>query len=133
MKQYRYTSEHFVLPGETGDADAVMDTNDLRELKRLAGLSDLSENSEPGLVGGNIDNVPQAQATGIVSPVGSNISYTATDRNALLKQYSARAGDDLWFIINFTKPGLNGSVEDHIQRYLKAHPEKRQKRLPGEF
>ena len=60
MKQYRITSEHFVSKGETGDDDAVMDANDLRELKKLAGLTDLSENSEPGLVGGNIDNVPQA-------------------------------------------------------------------------
>jgi hypothetical protein len=133
MKQYRITSEHFVSKGETGDDDAVMDANDLRELKKLAGLTDLSENSEPGLVGGNIDNVPQAQATGIISPVGSNISYTATDRNALMKQYYARPGDDLWFIINFTKPGLTGSLEDHIERYLKAHPEKRQKLMPGEF
>jgi hypothetical protein len=132
MKQYRYTSEHFVLPGETGDTDAVMDAKDLRELKRLAGLSDLSENSEPGLVGGKIDNVPQAQAGGIASPVGSNISHTATDRNELMQKYHARPGDELWFIINFTKPNLNGSVEDHIKRYLKAHPEKRQKLMPGE-
>lgn len=128
MKQYRYTSEHFVHQGETGDADAVMDHNDLRDLKRLAGLI---ENSEAGLVGGNIDNVPQAQETGIVSPVGSNVSYTSTERNALLQKYDARPGDDLWFLIMFTKFGLNGSVEDHIAQYFKTHPDARLKLPPG--
>jgi len=38
MKQYRITSEHFVAPGETGDADAFIDPQQLQELKKLAGL-----------------------------------------------------------------------------------------------
>ena len=38
MKQYRYTSENFVHQGETGDADAVMDAQDLYQIKKLAGL-----------------------------------------------------------------------------------------------
>ena len=38
MKQYRYTSEHFVPQGETGDADAIMDAQDLYQIKKLTRL-----------------------------------------------------------------------------------------------
>lgn len=144
MKQYRITSEHFVPQGETGDADAYIDPTELNELKRLAGLPfGISESNgspgEPGPVGGILDQVPQAGENGIVSPVGtvkrapagSNISYTAQERNQLEQEYGARPGDDLWFIINFTKPYLNGSLRDKVEEYLRAHPEKRQKNLPG--
>ena len=95
MKQYRITSQHFVHQGETGEPDAVMDPQDLNELKRLAGLPfGINESNgstgEPGPVGGILDQVPQAGENGIVSPVGtiqqapygSNISYTAQERNA---------------------------------------------------
>lgn len=138
MKQYRITSGHFVPEGETGDADAYIDPTELNKLKRLAGLPfGISEStgdmSQPGPVGGMLDQVPQAGENGIVSPVGtiqqapygSNISYTAQERNALEKEYGARPGDDLWFIINFTKPYLNGSLRDKCEEYLKAHPEYR--------
>ena len=144
MKQYRITSEHFVSPGETGDPDAFMDPAELNELKRLAGLpfgiaESTGDMSQPGPVGGLLDQVPQAGENGIVSPVGtiqqapygSNISYTAQERNALEAEYGARPGDDLWFLINFTKPFLNGSLRDKCEEYLKQHPEKRPKLLPG--
>lgn len=144
MKQYRITSEHFVAPGETGDADAFIDPQQLQELKKLAGLPfNIAESNgstgEPGPVGGMLDQVPQAGENGIVSPVGtvkrapvgSNISYTAEERNALEIEYNAKPGDDLWFIINFTKPFLNGSLRDKVEEYLSTHPEKRQKNLPG--
>ena len=130
MKQYRITSEHFVHQGETGDADAVMDSADLNELKRLAGITGLLE-AEAGVYTGQ-NTVPQAAETGIQSPVGSNISYTANDRRQLEREYNAKPGTDLWFIINFTKPFLNGSLRDHVERYLAQHPEYRQKKLPGE-
>jgi hypothetical protein len=138
MKQYRITSEHFVSPGETGDPDAVMDPTELNELKRLAGLpfsigESTGDMSQPGPVGGMLDQVPQAGENGIVSPVGttdqanagSNISYTAQERNALEIEYCAKPGDDLWFIINFSRPFLNGSLRDKCEDYLKAHPEYR--------
>ena len=130
MKQYRITSEHFVLQGETGDADAVMDSRDLYELKHLAGVTGLLE-AEAGMYTGQ-NTVPQAGEEGIQSPVGSNISYTANERRDLEREYNARPGTDLWFIINFTKPFLNGSLRDHVERYLEDHPEYRQKNLPGE-
>lgn len=138
MKQYRITSEHFVPEGETGDADAFMDAAQLQELKKLAGLpfsigESTGDMSQPGPVGGMLDQVPQAGENGIVSPVGttdqanagSNISYTAQERNALEAEYCAKPGDDLWFIINFSRPFLNGSLRDKCEDYLKAHPEYR--------
>jgi hypothetical protein len=129
MKQYRITSEHFVHQGETGDTDAVMDPKDLYELKRLAGITGLLE-AEAGVYTGQ-NTVPQTSEEGIQSPVGSNISYTANERRQLESEYNARPGTDLWFIINFTKPFLNGSLRDHVERYLEEHPEYRQKNLPG--
>ena len=123
MKQYRITSEHFVHQGETGDADAVMDAKDLYELKRLAGITGLLE-AEAGVYTGQ-NTVPQAAETGTMSPVGSNISYTANERNALLKEYHVMPGTDLWFIINFTLPKLTGSLRQHVEDYLEKHPEYR--------
>jgi hypothetical protein len=137
MKQYRITSENFVLQGETGDTDAVMSPDDLRELKRLAGLPMVAEGESTssngavggsngaGTVGGNLNNVPSAAEVGIQSPVGSNISFTAQDRNDLIREFHVMPGSDLWFIIMFTKPYLNGSLRDHVERYLDKHPEYR--------
>ena len=130
MKQYRITSEHFVLQGETGDADAVMDSRDLYELKKLAGVTGLLE-AEAGVYSGQ-NTVPQAVEDGIESPVGSNISFTAQERRDLEREYGAKTGTDLWFIINFTKPYLNGSLRAHVENYLKKHPEYRLKPQPGE-
>jgi hypothetical protein len=129
MKQYRITSENFVAPGESGEQDAVLDPNDLRELKRLAGLPI----TEEGMWTGN-KTTPQAAEVGIQSPVGSNISWTAAERNALIKEYQTRPGDQLWMLIMFTKPFFNGSLRDHVERYLAKHPEQRVKPrpLPGE-
>ena len=129
MKQYRITSEHFVLQGETGDADAVMDSKDLAELKKLAGITGLVEGEAGAL--SNIPSTPHAGEDGIVSPVGSNISWTASKRRELEAEYGAHPGDDLWFLINFTKPYLNGSLRAHVEDYLKKHPEYRKRPAPG--
>jgi hypothetical protein len=77
------------------------------------------------------NTVPQAAETGIESPVGSNISFTAQERNALLKEFHVMPGTDLWFIINFTKPFFNGSLRSKVDEYLKQHPEYRPKPDPG--
>jgi len=135
MKQYRITSANFVPQGETGDADAFIDPHELNELKRLAGMpiaeSGMGVNGA-GAVNGLDIRTPQASETGITSPVGSNISTTAKERNDMMQKYHARPGTDLWFIINFSKPYLNGSLESKIEEYLKAHPEYRPRPLPGE-
>jgi len=130
MKQYRITQADFVLSGESGDADAIMDARDLAEIKKLAGITGLLE-AEAGMYTGQ-NTVPQASEGGIVSPVGSNISTTAEDRRELEREYGARPGTDLWFIINFTKPYLNGSLRKHIEDYLTKHPEYRIKPHPGD-
>lgn len=130
MKQYRITQSDFVLQGETGDANAVMDASDLAEIKKLAGITGLLEAEAGAYTGQN--TVPQASEEGIQSPVGSNISVTANDRRTLEAEYGAQPGTDLWFIINFTKPYLNGSLRQHVEKYLAQHPEYRKKNLPGQ-
>ncbi len=134
MKQYRITSQDFVLPGESGEDDAVMHPDDLAEIKRLAGIAIVeNEGASSPSVGGYVNdthNIPGANEEGIVSPVGSNISYTANQRNELLKKYNPEVGSDLWFIINFSKPYLNGSVEQQIERYFKQHPDQRRRYQP---
>lgn len=127
MKQYRYTSQNFVPEGETGDADAVMDANDLAQIKKLAGL--VTE-GEAGMWSAP-QNIPNTDNGPKMSPIGSNISTTAEERNKLEQEYCAQPGTDLWFIINFTKPYLNGSVLQKVEQYLKQNPEYRPKRPPG--
>jgi hypothetical protein len=74
---------------------------------------------------------PQATETGTASPVGSNISYTAKERNDLLKEYHVMPGSDLWFLINFSLPYLNGSLRDKVEEYLNEHPEYRPRSFPN--
>jgi hypothetical protein len=126
MKQYRITSENYVLPGETGDDDAVMHPDDLAQIKKLAGLLETSPVAGGAMtVSGNLNNVPNQTETGIDSPLGSNISFTAKERRDLEREYHANPGTDLWFIINFTKPFLNGSLRDKVEEYLAQHPDQR--------
>ena len=129
MKQYRITQADFVLPGESGDADAVMDAQDLAEIKKLAGITGLLE-AEAGVYTGQ-NTVPQASEDGIESPVGSNISFTAQERRELEREYHAQPGTDLWFIINFTRPYLNGSLRAKVEEYLSKHPEYRNQQVAG--
>lgn len=129
MKQYRITQADFVLPGESGDTDAVMDSRDLAEIKKLAGITGLLE-AEAGVYTGN-NSVPQAGEEGIESPLGSNISFTAAERRELEQEFHAQPGTDLWFLINFTKPYLNGSLRSKVEEYLKQHPEYRPRSFPG--
>ncbi len=125
MKQYRVTSEHFVHQGETGDTDAVMHPDDLAQIKKLAGI--VTE-AGAGMYAGV--PTPQASETGIMSPVGSNISYTAKERNDLLKEYHVMPGSDLWFLINFSLPFMTGSLRDKVEEYLNEHPEYRPRSFP---
>lgn len=128
MKQYRITSEHFVPQGETGDTDAVMHADDLAQIKKLAGL--ITE-AGAGMYTGIGTNVPNTDPGKSLSPVGSNISYTAQERNDLLKEYHVMPGTDLWFLINFSLPYLNGSLRDKVEEYLDRHPEYRPRTDPG--
>jgi hypothetical protein len=121
MKQYRFTSEQFSAKNEDNCSDAVMDQKDLNEIRRLAGL--ITE-AEAGVYAG-IGATPITNSVGssTMSPVGSNISDTAKERNDLLEKYNVEPGTDLWFLINFSRPHLTGSLKDKVEAYLKRHPE----------
>ena len=112
MKQYRITSEHFVLPGETGDQDAVMDPADLLELKKLAGI-----------VSPIAENVQDASAQTAMSPVGSNISVTGQEKRDLEKKHGIRPGTDEWFKLWFSRPYLTGEkpIGDEPAPKVKKH------------
>jgi hypothetical protein len=127
MKQYRITSEHFVPQGETGETDAVMHPDDLAQIKKLAGI--VTEAGAGMYTGHN--TVPQAAETGTTSPVGSNISYTAKERNDLLKEYHVMTGSDLWFLIMFSLPLMTGNLRDKVEEYLDQHPEYRPRSFPN--
>jgi hypothetical protein len=96
VKQYKITSEHFVLPGETGEADAHMDPADLADLKKLAGIPTVTENHQ----------VQTDQPS--MSPIGSNISITGNEKQQLEKKHGIRPGTDEWFKLWFSKPYLTG-------------------------
>jgi len=109
MKQYRVTSENFVTPGESGDPDAMMDPQDLRDLRRLAGvgtglLEDYYQNGghDPALTNAGVGN-PNP-----ISPIGSNISQTASEKHRIEKEKNIRPGDPEWFRLWFSKPLLTG-------------------------
>jgi hypothetical protein len=107
MKEYRFTSEHFVMPGETGDADAVMSESDLQQIKKLAGIPVTEEfytagGSDPQL------GTPTPPNTHPLSPVGSNPSITAMEKQQLEKQHNIKPGTPEWFKLWFSLPYLTG-------------------------
>lgn len=131
MKQYRITSGNFVHQGESGYDDAVMDSADLRELKRLAGLPI----SEDGGALSGIMATPRASEEGIVSPVGSTAGYSAGERNSLIKEYCADPGSPLWMMIMFSHQNTSPkSLSERVEEYLTKHPDERVKPrpLPGQ-
>jgi hypothetical protein len=106
MKEYRVTSQNFVLPGETGDPDAYIDPQELNQLKKLAGIPVYEEYSAGGHspeTGTPNDNDQHA-----MSPVGSNISVTGQEKRDLEKKHGIRPGTDEWFKLWFSKPYLTG-------------------------
>jgi len=137
MKQYRITSANFVPQGETGDADAFIDPNELRDLKRLAGMPVFEDSggmtdNGAGPVGGNLDNVPWEKETGIRSPVGSLQHRLALERRQLLDEYAVTTGSDLWFIIMFTNPREGGkNLKQYVEEYLEKNPKYKPKLAPG--
>ena len=135
MKQYRITSANFVPQGETGEADAYIDLHELNELKRLAGMpvfenGGMTDNGA-GPVGGNLDAVPNAQATGITSPVGSTERNITRERKQMEHEYAVQPGTDLWFVINFTQPQGNRDLKSYVEEYLKKNPDAKPKLAPG--
>ena len=109
MKQYRITSGAFVLPGESGDSDAVMDARDLQELKKLAGLG--NELLEDYYTAGGHDpqiDAPNNTDQASPSPVGSNISITGMEKSRLERENNIKPGTPEWFQLWMSRPFLTG-------------------------
>lgn len=87
MKQYRITADSFVSE-TTQIPDAHIDSEDLANLQRLAGIQtigvgQLSTNNE-----------------------GSNISKTANEKAQLMKKHNIQPGTPEWFQLWFSRPYL---------------------------
>jgi hypothetical protein len=109
MKEYRITSADFVDPNESLDPDAFMGADDLRQLKKLAGLGGglledyyTAGGHDPALTTPNDDNGNTA------SPVGSTMSQDNAEKRRLEKELYIRVGDPEWFRLWFAKPWLTG-------------------------
>lgn len=108
MKEYRVTSADFVSPGETGDTDAIMDSTDLAQLRKLAGLSGLFEDYYEAGGHDPAINSPNNSEQGVMSPVGSNISVTGMEKRKMEKENHIQPGSPEWFRLWFSKPYLTG-------------------------
>ena len=98
MKQYRITAPSYA---QDHIPDAAMASDDLAELKRLAGLgNDLLEDFTP--ICADAREMPS------MSPVGSNISITGMEKQRLEKQLNIKAGTPEWFQLWFSRPYLTG-------------------------
>jgi len=92
LRQYRFSVNDFVSAGETGYPDAVLNDSDLSEIKRLAGINTVLENTH--------------------TPVDEqeNISHTAMKRVDYMKTHNIQPGTDEWFALWFSKPYLTGTT-----------------------
>jgi len=95
MKQYRITAPSYA---EDHIPDAAMASEDLAELKRLAGINNLLETSVS----------LQQDHEEPFSPVGSNISITGMEKRNIEKQLNIKAGTPEWFKLWFSRPYLTG-------------------------
>lgn len=98
MKQYRITAPSYA---KDHIPDAAMASDDLAELKQLAGLGNgLLEDFMPVSV--------DAREMPSMSPVGSNISITGMEKQRLEKQLNIKTGTPEWFQLWFSRPYLTG-------------------------
>ncbi len=94
MRERRFTSADYVQSSQ-GEPDAVMDSADLARIYQLAGI--------PGA-----GIAEDKNTAGQMSPVGSNISDTASELHKLEKQHHIKPGTPEWFQLWFSKPYLTG-------------------------
>jgi hypothetical protein len=104
MKQYRITSQDFVTPGETGDADAFMEADDLAQLKKLAGVDALGLLEDYSAIQQRLD----ATESDMSSPLGGKDSMPNTDKYQIEKSNNIKVGTPEWFQLWFAKPFLTG-------------------------
>lgn len=94
MKQYRITASDFVSP--SGIDDAVMDPNDLANLKKLAGIDT------------KIDILPRTHPAQ-PEPKAENISHTAQEKADYMRKHNIKPGTEAWFKLWFTLPYLTNT------------------------
>lgn len=88
MEQRRYTSADFVPQNESGDPDAVLDSNDpIHELKKLSGIGQQPNWEEYS---------------------GMNISKTGMEKRELEKKHDIQPGTPEWFKLWFSLPYMTG-------------------------
>ena len=78
--------------------DAVMEADDLDNIKRLAGLT-------PGL---NAGELQEYKGEGTVSTEGSNVSKTANEKIQYQKEHDIQPGTPEWFRLWFSLPKFMG-------------------------
>jgi hypothetical protein len=76
-----------------------------------------------------MDNVPNSTEYGVSSPVGTIEQPKEKTRRELEREYNAKTGTDLWFLINFSDAR---DLRRQIESYLDTHPQYRQRPLPGQ-
>jgi len=74
-----------------------MDT--IQDLKRLAGI-------------GQADRI---NVSGVMSPVGSNISLTGMEKRELERKHNIKPGTPEWFRLWFSRPYLTGETPVDIK------------------
>lgn len=88
MRQIRFSASDFVPEGESGLPDAVLCSEDLAEIQKLAGIkSRVHENNQ-----------------------FENISHTAMARVEYMKKHDIKPGTDEWFKLWFSLPYLTGNT-----------------------
>lgn len=107
MKQYKFISQHLGAAEDSVYTEAYIDPADLSELKKLAGIVPITEYYTAGGHDPEL-TVPNDSNTGRLSPVGSNISYTANEKRRLERQNNIKPGTDEWFKLWFSRPYLTG-------------------------
>jgi hypothetical protein len=74
----------------------------LQELKRLAGLNPANSIAE------DFEKTGDANQSGSMSPLGSNISVTGMEKRRLEKEHNIKPGSPEWFQLWFSRPYLTG-------------------------
>ena len=101
-QRFKFTSETFA--NKTPEVEqAVLAADDpLHDMMRLAGLPPANNVLEAHDPNQKID------ATGVMSPLGSNISVTGMEKRRLEKENNIKPGSPEWFRLWFSRPYLTG-------------------------
>ena len=109
MKQIRVTAAMF-SDQHPGVDDAVMDTQDLAAIKKLAGIPSFLIREDFYTAGGHDPalTTPNDSDAHTMSPVGSNISQTGMEKKRLERENNIKPGSPEWFQLWRSLPYLTG-------------------------